>query len=73
MIVDMLTVGMSTDNRLKILSENRLYPFQTDFMSNVSGTFTRLKGLNNMKCLYGRFTVVESRSIKIPMGIMLIR
>ena len=43
MIMDILTVCMGTNNRLKILSENGLYPLQTDFMSNIGGTFPRLK------------------------------
>ena len=73
MIVDMLTVCMSTNNRLKIFSENRLYPFQTNFMSRFRSTFSCLKWLNDMKCLYGRFAVFVWFGIKILMRIMLIK
>ena len=70
--MDMIAVGVGANDRLKVLTENTLHPFRTDFVSEFRVTFSNLERLNYVKRFDRRFAVGGKRRIKILMRIMLV-
>ena len=72
MIMNMIAVGMSADDRLKVLAENALHPFRSDFVCQFRVTFSSLERLNYMKRFDRGFPIFGYWSIETFVRIMIV-